>query len=256
MSDSLTQVTSVGLNFLKKTENPEPDATRTVPELIQSRGFQCEEYDVTTEDGFILKLHRIVNPLVSRITDFDPKPILLGHGIAAHAGHWLINSEDGHLDPSFLHEVLNREARRLREERIAQQNKEKSSTKQGNLNDNQETPPDYSEKENNNNLRNYLSNGSPAATNGILTTKSLVNNIKNGRSHSTIETATHHSKINKTYTTTAELNHKRINSRASFSYHHERKRSSLPYKVPDGLLGNKPDLKASNNLGFLLTNLG
>lgn len=248
--DSLTQISETGLSMLKTTE--EADASRTVVELIESRGFEAEEYDLPTEDGFILKLHRIVNPFVSRITDFDSKPILLGHGIAAHAGHWLINSEDGHLDPSFLHEVLNQEARTVR-----QQNKEQLYPKPDLLvNDNnreqQQDQPDYSEKENNNNLRNYLSNGINGLFNVTKSTSQRISKNCNNRSQSVYS-----SKTNKHSVTQPELNRRRINSRASFSFHnHERKRSSLPYKVPEGLLGNKPDLKASNNLGFLLANLG
>lgn len=40
----------------------DPDVDRTVPELIASRKFVCETHYVTTDDGYILTVHRIVNP--------------------------------------------------------------------------------------------------------------------------------------------------------------------------------------------------
>lgn len=84
--------------LLQTDQHSDPDAGRTVPELIESRGFKAQSYDIPTPDGFILVLHRIINPHAER-RGSDPRPILLGHGIAAHAGHWLINSDDGYLDP-------------------------------------------------------------------------------------------------------------------------------------------------------------
>ena len=40
----------------------DPDFGLTVPELIVSRGFECEEHFVRTTDGYILGIHRVVNP--------------------------------------------------------------------------------------------------------------------------------------------------------------------------------------------------
>lgn len=79
--------------------DPHPDAGRTVPELIESRGFKSETHHIPTPDGFILVLHRIINPHVDKLNLESKGPVLLGHGIAAHAGHWLINSDGGHLEP-------------------------------------------------------------------------------------------------------------------------------------------------------------
>ena len=97
MPEKLNSIASSVLALLP-SESPDPDATRTVPEIIESRGFKAETYEIPTPDGFILVLHRIINPHAQKL-GVKCKPILLGHGIAAHSGHWLINSDDGHLEP-------------------------------------------------------------------------------------------------------------------------------------------------------------
>lgn len=87
------------LKFIKNV-NCDADAQRTVPEMIESRGFKSETHKILTKDGYILIVHRIINPFVVK-KGLDADPILLGHGLAAHAGHWLINSDDGYLEPLF-----------------------------------------------------------------------------------------------------------------------------------------------------------
>lgn len=53
--------------------------------LIESTGYDGEAHQVETEDGYILKLHRIVpkNPN-------GRKPVLLAHGILATSADFLI----------------------------------------------------------------------------------------------------------------------------------------------------------------------
>lgn len=99
MPEKLTSLSSLASPVLSllPSESPDPDATRSVPELIESRGFTAETYDIHTPDGFVLVLHRIVNPHAHKY-GHKGRPVLLGHGIAAHSGHWLINSSDGHLE--------------------------------------------------------------------------------------------------------------------------------------------------------------
>jgi len=113
LSSSSSSFRSKGKGLFGLTSGPtDPDASRTVHELIESRGFLSQTHEVHTEDGFILVLHRIVNPFLSdmnRKSEHHLKPVLLAHGTANHAGHWLLNSDDGHLDPSMLEdeEVIN-----------------------------------------------------------------------------------------------------------------------------------------------------
>ena len=51
-----------------------------------------ETYDVITEDKYILKLYRIVNPLQKSITN---NPIVIfGHGLCASSDYWLVRGRD------------------------------------------------------------------------------------------------------------------------------------------------------------------
>ena len=44
----------------------DPDERRDALGLIASRGFIPEVYHILTSDGYVLELHRIVNPLLER----------------------------------------------------------------------------------------------------------------------------------------------------------------------------------------------
>ena len=71
---------------------------RTVPEIIESRGFRSETFNITTPDGYILTMFRVVNQFMKR-NKADTYPVLLAHGAALDSTMWLINSDDGHLAP-------------------------------------------------------------------------------------------------------------------------------------------------------------
>lgn len=72
----------------------DPDAKRNVAEIIQSRGFQAQEFDVETRDGYILTIQRIVNPLVEPSHRANLKPVILQHGLMSSSVDWVINSLD------------------------------------------------------------------------------------------------------------------------------------------------------------------
>ncbi|CAG2165712.1 unnamed protein product [Oppiella nova] len=61
-----------------------------ITQFIQSRGFESETYWVTTDDGYILQLFRIVNPYIS-VDQLKTTPVLLWHGISDSAEAWLFN---------------------------------------------------------------------------------------------------------------------------------------------------------------------
>ncbi|KAI1307599.1 Lysosomal acid lipase/cholesteryl ester hydrolase [Halotydeus destructor] len=67
------------------------DQKRTATQLIESRGFVSQTHKVTTQDGYILTMHRIVNPFYSEV---KKRPIILQHGLLGSSAGWLIN-EDG-----------------------------------------------------------------------------------------------------------------------------------------------------------------
>lgn len=61
-------------------------------QIILSRGFQYQQHFVTTEDGYILQLIRIVNPFINdrRQRNDNLKPIVLFHGFQCTGSFWLI----------------------------------------------------------------------------------------------------------------------------------------------------------------------
>ncbi|XP_046645920.1 lipase lipl-1-like [Daphnia pulicaria] len=77
-----------------------PETFMTVPEIIQSRGYPVEIHHVTTEDGYILELHRIpgsVNEPVNTESTHKKKPVFLQHGIFATDFVWAVGPSNGSL---------------------------------------------------------------------------------------------------------------------------------------------------------------
>lgn len=71
----------------------DPDEGRSFGELIESRGYQLEEYNVTTADGYTLKLHRVVPPNYNPLNyTATRKPVVLFHGIFTDSTVFFINS--------------------------------------------------------------------------------------------------------------------------------------------------------------------
>lgn len=65
--------------------------------MIESRGFRYEQHFVTTPDGYILQLVRMVNPFIKTVDKNRLRPILLHHGFQCSGTIWLI-AMNGHLD--------------------------------------------------------------------------------------------------------------------------------------------------------------
>ncbi|XP_041874833.1 lysosomal acid lipase/cholesteryl ester hydrolase-like isoform X2 [Corvus kubaryi] len=72
----------------KKSRDPE--CFMNVSEIIRYHGFPSEEYEVTTEDGYILGVYRIPAGRNSQNTEKKPA-VLLHHGVLADATHWISN---------------------------------------------------------------------------------------------------------------------------------------------------------------------
>lgn len=77
------------------TMQRDPDIGRDVFALISSRGYQVEDHDVTTEDGYIVGLQRIVNPYKKGTS---MKPVILFHGIMESGADFINNSPGGNYD--------------------------------------------------------------------------------------------------------------------------------------------------------------
>lgn len=76
----------------------DPDVFRDTLELIASRGFEAEEHKVITEDGYIITLHRIINPFIPRNVS-NRKPVLCVHGLMDTSASFVMNSAGGFARP-------------------------------------------------------------------------------------------------------------------------------------------------------------
>ena len=70
------------------------DAKLTVPEQIVSHGFEFEQFNVTTPDGYILSLWHVFDksapPKIDEATG-QRKTIFMQHGLIDIAGTWFFN---------------------------------------------------------------------------------------------------------------------------------------------------------------------
>ncbi len=63
------------------------------PEIIAKYGYPVEVHSVTTEDGYILEVHRI--PYGKKSGPAENKPVIwLQHGLLGDSSNWIMNNED------------------------------------------------------------------------------------------------------------------------------------------------------------------
>ena len=58
------------------------------PQIIERRGYPVEIHQVTTDDGYILEIHRIP---AQTSNGPSKKAVFLQHGVAESSGTWLVN---------------------------------------------------------------------------------------------------------------------------------------------------------------------
>ena len=80
----------------KKSPNLDTqDTGEDMLRLIESRGFLAERYYVTTRDGYISQLFRLINPYID---SKHRKPVLLQHGFGLSSFCFMDNSEPDEAD--------------------------------------------------------------------------------------------------------------------------------------------------------------
>jgi len=70
--------------------NKDPREDLDVPQLMDYYGYGCEVHQVTTEDGYILTMHRMLPSNLSSATNTG-RPVMLQHGLLASASTWIMN---------------------------------------------------------------------------------------------------------------------------------------------------------------------
>lgn len=78
----------------------DPDECRTIEQIVRSHGFDLEHHNVTTADGYILTLHRLITPSPlyhSHRSDYyeyeiERKPVILQHGLLGSSADFFISS--------------------------------------------------------------------------------------------------------------------------------------------------------------------
>lgn len=82
---------SIPISTIQKHD---PDCDLNITQLIQSKGFPCEEHKVLTKDGYILGVFRIRHGRNSSLAAMPGRPVLLQHGLLDAATTWVMNLPD------------------------------------------------------------------------------------------------------------------------------------------------------------------
>ncbi|CAL8120119.1 unnamed protein product [Orchesella dallaii] len=84
----------IGFSDVEVIASHNPDEDLSTPELVRKYGYPAETHEVTTQDGFILTLHRIPHGRNDNSSDKKRPPILLHHGLFCSSADWIMNTVD------------------------------------------------------------------------------------------------------------------------------------------------------------------
>ncbi|NXK58579.1 LICH hydrolase, partial [Sylvietta virens] len=89
-SAGFTAASTAGADASRCKKSRNPECFMNVSEIIRYHGYPSEEYDVTTEDGYILAVYRIPAGRNDRNTGQRPA-VFLQHAFLGDATHWISN---------------------------------------------------------------------------------------------------------------------------------------------------------------------
>lgn len=72
------------------------EGSMSAPEIIKYHGYPVEEHNVTTEDGYVLRVQRIPHG-IKQYRGEKRKPVLLQHGFTATSVTWIMNVPENNL---------------------------------------------------------------------------------------------------------------------------------------------------------------
>ncbi|CAJ0589674.1 unnamed protein product [Cylicocyclus nassatus] len=75
-------------------KHEDPEVEMTTPQIIEHWGYPAEIYTVTTEDGYVLELHRIPYGK-NDAKPIKPRPVVfMQHGLECSSSNWITNLPD------------------------------------------------------------------------------------------------------------------------------------------------------------------
>jgi hypothetical protein len=74
-----------------------PDMHWNTEQMIKFRGYDCETHYVTTDDCYVIAVHRIVVPS-AKVSKY--RPVLIQHGLLGSSADFLLNSIGGRMNDS------------------------------------------------------------------------------------------------------------------------------------------------------------
>jgi pimeloyl-ACP methyl ester carboxylesterase len=78
------------MSQIQQVAAPDPDCFYNISQMIQSKGYVCEEHKVITPDGYILGLYRIPHGQSSS-SSIPGRAVLLQHGLLDSGTTWVMN---------------------------------------------------------------------------------------------------------------------------------------------------------------------
>nr|UZS00785.1 gastric triacylglycerol lipase [Neocaridina denticulata sinensis] len=88
-------ITNTASEILRAVNKQHSFANMTMPEIVMANGYPAEIHHVTTEDGYILELHRIPFGKKEKIPTKTPRPVVfLHHCLLCSSSDFIMNTPD------------------------------------------------------------------------------------------------------------------------------------------------------------------